>query len=53
MMFRFLFLYKDKLPIELKPCVIWEEWTYPLRIEQTFSTPQNYRQLKGPNYWKQ
>ena len=53
MMFRFLFLYKDTLPIRLKPCAIWEVWAYPLRIEQTFSTPQIYRQLKGPNYWKQ
>ena len=53
MMFRFFFLYKDTLPIRLKPCAIWEVWAYPLRIEQAFSTPQIYRQLKGPNYWKQ
>ena len=47
------FLYKDTLPIKLKPRAIWEVWAYPLRIEQTFSTPQIYRQLEGPNYWKQ
>ena len=43
-MFRFLFLYKDTLLIRLKPCAIWEVWAYPLRIEQTFSTPKIYRQ---------
>ena len=53
MMFRFFFLYKDTLLIRLKPCAIWNVWAYPLRIEQAFSTPQIYRQLKGPNYWKQ
>ena len=53
MMFRFFFLYKDTLPIRLKACEIWEVWAYPLRIEQTFSTPQIYKQLEGPNYWKQ
>ena len=27
-------------------------WAYPIRVEQTFSTRQIYRQLEGPNYWK-
>ena len=48
MMFRFLFLYKDTLPIRLKPCAIWEVWAYPLRIEQTFSTPLNLQTIKRP-----
>ena len=51
MMFRFLFLYKDTLFIRLKSCAIWEVRTYSPRVEQTFSTPQIYRQLEGPNYW--
>ena len=35
------FLYKDTLlPIRLKSCAIWQVWDYPLRVEQTFSTPQ-------------
>ena len=53
MMLKFFFLYKDTLSIRRKPCAIWEVWAYPLRIEQTFSTPQIYRQLEGPNCWKQ
>ena len=48
----FLLVQRYTTYIRLKPCAIWEVWAYPLRIEQTFSTPQMYRQLKGPNYWK-
>ena len=48
MMFKFFFLYKDTLPIRLKPCTIWEVWAYPLRIEQTFFHSLNLQTIGRP-----